>query len=197
MNKRSTRRPRTSTAQVYVRVLSQAAKRGHVAFGPLRLRCALGRSGISAIKREGDGATPRGRLPLRAVLYRSKDTRPRVAFRLSTIRRRDGWCDDPQDRNYNRPVRLPYRASAEHLWRADGLYDIVVVLGYNDVPRVRNRGSAIFMHVARENFEPTEGCIALSARDLRRLLIALPRRSEIVVGSVNKKRPDSARRRAK
>lgn len=191
------RRPRTSAAQVYVRVLSQTAQRGHVAFGALRLRCALGRSGIKVIKREGDGATPRGRFPLRAVLYRPQVKRPRSASRLITIRHGDGWCDDPQDRNYNRPVRLPYRASAEHLWRADGLYDVVVVLGYNDVPRVRNRGSAIFMHVARENFAPTEGCIALRACDLRRLLSALPRRTEIVVGSTYKKRPDSARRRAK
>lgn len=194
---RSTRRPRTSTAQVYVRVLSEAAQRGHVAFGALRLRCALGRSGMKAIKREGDGATPRGRFPFSAVLYRPQVKRPRSASRLSTIRHGDGWCDDPQDRNYNRPVRLPYRASAEHLWRADGLYDVVVVLGYNDVPRVRNRGSAIFMHVARENFAPTEGCIALRACDLRRLLNALPQRSEIVIGSIYKKRPDSARRRAK
>jgi L,D-peptidoglycan transpeptidase YkuD (ErfK/YbiS/YcfS/YnhG family) len=173
---------RTPVAQVYVRVLSQAAQRGHVAFGALRFACALGQSGITAIKREGDGATPRGRLPVRCVLYRSDAARPRSTFRLRRIRCNDGWCDSPQDRNYNRPVRLPYRANAEHLWRADGLYEVVVVLGYNDVPRVRNRGSAIFMHVARGNFEPTEGCIALRARDLRRLLAVLPRRSVIVVG---------------
>ncbi|MBS0252065.1 MAG: L,D-transpeptidase family protein [Proteobacteria bacterium] len=190
-------RPRTPAALVYVRVLSQAAKRGHIAFGGMRFRCALGRSGIKAIKREGDGATPRGRLPIRFVLYRPDATRPTSALQLSRIRRDDGWCDYPQDRNYNRPVRLPYRASAERLWRGDGLYDVVVVLGHNDVPRVRNRGSAIFMHVARENFEPTEGCIALRARDLRRLLGALPRRSEIVIGSFDKKRPDSVKRRAK
>lgn len=134
---------------------------------------------------------------MRFVLYRPDALRPRSTFRLSRIRRDEGWCDHPHDRNYNRPVRLPYRASAEHLWRADGLYDVVVVLGYNDVPRVRNRGSAIFMHVARENFEPTEGCIALRVRDLRRLLAALPRRSEIVIGSPDRKRPDSAKRRAK
>ncbi len=176
-------------AQVYVRVLSQAAQRGHVAFGVLRFACALGRSGITAMKREGDGATPRGRLPVRFVLYRPDAARPRSTFRLGRIRRDDGWCDSPRDRNYNRPVRLPYRASAEHLWRADGLYEVVVVLGYNDVPRVRNRGSAIFMHVARGNFEPTEGCIALRARDLRRLLASLPLRSEIVIGSCDKKSP--------
>jgi L,D-peptidoglycan transpeptidase YkuD (ErfK/YbiS/YcfS/YnhG family) len=85
------------------------------------------------------------------------------------------------DRNYNRPVRLPYPASAERMWRADGLYEVVVMLGYNDVPRVQGRGSAIFMHIARDDFEPTEGCVALGARDLRRLISRLPRRCEISI----------------
>jgi L,D-peptidoglycan transpeptidase YkuD (ErfK/YbiS/YcfS/YnhG family) len=97
------------------------------------------------------------------------------------IRRDDGWCDSSPDSNYNRPVKLPYGASAEHMWRADGLYDVVVVLGYNDVPRVRGRGSAIFLHIARGNFEPTEGCVALRARDLRRLVTRLRRHSEIII----------------
>ena len=107
--------------------------------------------------------------------------RPRTPFDLRLIRRNDGWCDSPADRNYNRPVRLPYPAGAEHLWRGDGLYDVVVVLGFNDVPRLRNRGSAIFMHIARGDFHPTEGCVALRARDLRRLMSLLPKRSEIII----------------
>ena len=100
---------------------------------------------------------------------------------MRRIRRDDGWCDDPANRNYNRRVRLPYPASAERLWRDDELYDFVVVLGQNDVPRVRYRGSAIFMHMARPGFAPTEGCVALKPRDLRRLVAVLPRRSEIVI----------------
>ena len=100
---------------------------------------------------------------------------------MRAISNNDGWCDQPMDRNYNREVGLPYAASAERLWRDDRLYDIVVVLGHNDLPRVRNRGSAIFMHVARANFAATEGCIALRARDLRRLISILPRNSELVI----------------
>ena len=169
------------SAKIYVRVLSQAARRGFLEFGSFRVPCALGRSGIKALKREGDGATPRGRFPLRNVLYRAGAPRPRSAFRVSPIHWHDGWCDSPMDRNYNRPVRLPYPASAERMWRQDGLYEIVVVLGYNDVPRVRNRGSAVFIHIARQQFEPTEGCVALRARDLRRLLSLLPRHCEIVI----------------
>ena len=96
--------------------------------------------------------------------------RPRTHLPVRAIRLHDGWCDTPADRNYNRPVCLPYPASAERLWRADGLYDIVVVLDYNDRPRVRGRGSAIFMHVAKPGYAPTEGCIALARAHLQGLL---------------------------
>jgi L,D-peptidoglycan transpeptidase YkuD (ErfK/YbiS/YcfS/YnhG family) len=96
--------------------------------------------------------------------------RLRTGLPLRTLRPTDGWCDAAQDRNYNRLVRHPYPASAERLWRADGLYDILVVLGHNDRPRIRNRGSAVFLHVARGDLGPTEGCIALRRADLLKLL---------------------------
>ncbi|MBS0236971.1 MAG: L,D-transpeptidase family protein [Proteobacteria bacterium] len=168
-------------AKLIVRALSQGARQGRLEFGGFSVPCALGRSGIKALKREGDGATPRGRFIVRYAFYRPGTRRPRTALGLHAIRPDDGWCDSPLDRNYNRPVKLPYRASAEHLWRADGLYDVVVVLGYNDVPRVRNRGSAVFMHIARGDLKPTEGCVALRAKDLRQLLSMLPRDCEVVV----------------
>jgi L,D-peptidoglycan transpeptidase YkuD (ErfK/YbiS/YcfS/YnhG family) len=139
--------------------------------GPLAFACALGRAGCLARKREGDGATPVGQWQLRRVLYRADRTpRPRTALPVRAIRRDDGWCDAGTDRNYNRPVRHPYPASAERLWRIDQLYDVVVLLGYNDAPRRRGRGSAIFMHVARPGLEPTEGCIALARPHLLRLI---------------------------
>ena len=139
--------------------------------GGLTFPCALGRAGCRARKREGDGATPIGLWRVRAVLYRpDRVRRPRTHLPVRAIRPHDGWCDAPADRNYNRPVRHPYPASAERLWRADELYDVVVVLGYNDRPRVRGRGSAIFMHVAKPGYAPTEGCIALARAHLLRLL---------------------------
>jgi L,D-peptidoglycan transpeptidase YkuD (ErfK/YbiS/YcfS/YnhG family) len=142
--------------------------------------CALGHAGIKALKREGDMATPRGRFRLRAVFYNpTRGARPNTSLTLRATRRTDGWCDSPSDRNYNRHVPLPYAERAERLWRDDGLYDVVVVLGYNDVPRVRNRGSAVFLHLARPGFLATEGCIALRGADLRRVLQAVSRRSEI------------------
>ena len=134
-------------------------------------RTVLGRAGIRADKREGDGATPAGVLPLRRVLYRA-DRRPApvCAVAVQPIGRSDGWCDDPAHPAYNRPVRLPIDASAEALWLADHVYDILGVLGWNDDPVVRGLGSAIFLHVARDDFSATAGCVALAAGDLLRVL---------------------------
>jgi L,D-peptidoglycan transpeptidase YkuD (ErfK/YbiS/YcfS/YnhG family) len=168
---------------VFVRCAPKNRSEARVALGCEVRRAALGRAGIRALKREGDGATPRGRFAVREVLYRAdRGPRPRTRLPVRAIRDHDGWCDDPADANYNRLVRLPSRRSAEGLKRADTLYDLVLVLGYNDRPRVRGRGSAIFVHLARPGFTPTDGCIALSRRDLASLLAALTPRSAIVVG---------------
>ena len=135
------------------------------------LRAALGRGGVRRDKQEGDGATPAGVLPLRRVLYRAdRLAAPDCAVPVEPIAETDGWCDDPSARDYNRLIRLPHDARHEELWRTDWLYDIVGVLGWNDAPVMRGRGSAIFLHVARRDYAPTEGCIALSLPDLRRML---------------------------
>ena len=113
------------------------------------------------------------RLPLRRVLYRAdRSAIPRAVVPREPIAEADGWCDDPGHRDYNRMVRLPHVARCEHLWRADALYDIVGVLGWNDAPVERDRGSAIFLHVARPDYAPTQGCIALREADLRAVLAA-------------------------
>ena len=139
--------------------------------GVLVFPCVLGRAGRRARKREGDGATPLGCLRALRVLYRAdRIQRPLTALPIRSIARDDGWCDAPCDRNYNRPVRHPYPASAERLWRADNLYDLIVVLDHNVRPRARRAGSAIFLHVARPDRAPTEGCIALRREHL--LLLA-------------------------
>jgi L,D-peptidoglycan transpeptidase YkuD (ErfK/YbiS/YcfS/YnhG family) len=163
-----------SPPQLLVRGLPGRPQLGLLTYGRLRVPCALGRSGRRAIKREGDGATPIGRFAVRQALFRAdRLQRPQTRILLTPLREEDGWCDDPKDRNYNRYVRHPYPASAERLWRADGLYDLVVVIGHNDSPRVRGSGSAIFIHVAGPNLAPTEGCIALRLPDLKRLIARL------------------------
>jgi len=165
-----------------LRVISRSARQGVLECGQFRWRCALGRSGVTAVKREGDGATPAGRWGLVEVRWRSdRLSRPRTALPVRAINPEDGWCDSPADRNYNHPVRHPYAASAERLWRDDHLYDVIVVLAYNLRPRARGRGSAIFMHLARSGYAPTEGCIALSAADMRHMLAALGASARLAV----------------
>jgi L,D-peptidoglycan transpeptidase YkuD (ErfK/YbiS/YcfS/YnhG family) len=139
----------------------------HAAFGGHRYRCALGRSGARVDKREGDGATPVGCFVFRRVLYRpDRLPAPRTHLPVASIAPDDGWCDDPADPLYNRPVRLPYAVSHERMWRDDEIYDLVVVIGHNDDPARPGLGSAVFLHLARADYGPTEGCIALSLHDL-------------------------------
>jgi L,D-peptidoglycan transpeptidase YkuD (ErfK/YbiS/YcfS/YnhG family) len=152
--------------------------------GNVRVPCVLGRSGCKSLKREGDGATPIGRFPLLSAYFRAdRHLRPRTGLPLRIMRLADGWCDAPADRNYNRPVRHPYPASAERMWRADPLYDVVVVLGYNDRPRIAGRGSAVFLHVASDAGTPTEGCVALRRTDLIRLLPLLGKGARLRIRS--------------
>lgn len=151
------------------------ATRGTLRYGALAFRCALGRGGVRADKREGDGATPLARMALRQVFYRSDRIAPPVTrLPIRALAPGDGWCDDPQSPDYNRLVALPCAARHETLWRDDAVYDIVVALGWNDAPALSGRGSAIFLHVARPDFAPTEGCVALAAGDLLELLAAVP-----------------------
>jgi L,D-peptidoglycan transpeptidase YkuD (ErfK/YbiS/YcfS/YnhG family) len=136
-------------------------------------RAALGRGGVRADKSEGDGATPLGLLPLRRVLYRADHGRPPAcAVPIEPLAPEDGWCDDPTHRDYNRMIRLPHPGRHERLWRDDAVYDLIGVLGWNDAPVERGRGSAIFLHAARPDFAPTEGCIALPEPVLRQVLAA-------------------------
>ena len=133
-----------------------------------RVRCVFGRSGVAEAedKREGDGKTPLGVWPLRRVLYRADHGgEPATALETRAILPDEGWCDSPDDPSYNQPVRLPYPASAERLWRDDRLYDLVVVLGHNDDPVEPGMGSAIFLHLATADYRPTDGCVAVRPGD--------------------------------
>ena len=147
------------------------AARGLLHIGGRNFPCAIGRGGITADKREGDGATPAGAFALRRVLYRAgRLPRPFTRLTVTPIGPRDGWCDAPGRPDNNCQVRLPIGARAERLARADPVYDIIVVLGYNDEPVIDAMGSAIFMHIAKPNFAPTAGCIALRRKDLQAIL---------------------------
>ncbi len=147
------------------------AHHGILAWNSHEAPCALGRAGISPDKCEGDGATPAGSFALRQVLFRADRTAaPRTGLPLTAIEPDDGWCDAPDHELYNRLIRLPFDASCENLWREDHRYDVIVVVGYNDEPPIPGKGSAIFVHLAGAEFPATEGCVALGAEDLFRLL---------------------------
>lgn len=159
-----------------------ARTRGWLTAGPTPIPVALGRSGTRADKREGDGATPRGRFrPVRVWWRADRGLRPRTLLPVRRIGRADAWCEDPADRRYNRPVRRMDGQAGDRLWRADPLYDLLVELDHNVRPRVARRGSAIFVHVARPGLLPTAGCIALPAGPLRRLLARIGRKTRILI----------------
>ncbi len=140
--------------------------------------CALGRGGVTAKKREGDGGTPLARMRILGGYHRRDHFAAHSSgLRLKPITPTLGWCEVPNDRNYNRPVRMPYAVSHEHMLRDDRLYDACLVLDWNIRPRLRGRGSAIFFHLARPGFTPTQGCVAVTARTMARLLPLLSNRT--------------------
>jgi L,D-peptidoglycan transpeptidase YkuD (ErfK/YbiS/YcfS/YnhG family) len=146
---------------------------GRFALAERWTRCALGPNGVVAApaKREGDGMSPAGAWPMGRVFYRpDRREPPQTALAAVALQPDDGWCDAPGDVSYNRPVKLPYPASAERLWRDDHVYDLIVELGYNDDPVIPGAGSAIFLHLARPDYSPTQGCVGLAAEDLEALL---------------------------
>jgi len=139
-------------------------------------RAAIGAGGIGAKRAEGDGITPAGRFAPRRALYRAdRLVLPKTRLPIAAVAPDDAWCDDPSDPAYNHPVKLPHRGTCERLWREDHLYDLVVIIGFNDAPVIAGAGSAIFLHVARPDYGPTRGCIALALTDLLDVVALLQR----------------------
>lgn len=145
---------------------------GFITFADQRMRCALGRGGLNAHKREGDGATPIGEFKLGRVFYRPDrhGPPPTTGLQSQEITPNMGWCDDPSHADYNCLITLPHPAHHETLWRDDHVYDLIVEILYNSKNIKAGLGSAIFMHVATPDYSPTEGCIALKYDDLCTLL---------------------------
>jgi len=161
------------------------SRRGRLS-GPLfDTPCALGKHGVIAAERgrEGDGKTPLGTYPFRRAFYRpDREQPPMTALKCEPLTAELGWCDAPDDPHYNQLVRLPFGPSHEKMWREDHLYDLVVVLGHNDAPVVPGLGSAIFMHIAREGFTPTMGCVAIGAPAMLRFLRMVKPEDQLKIG---------------
>jgi L,D-peptidoglycan transpeptidase YkuD (ErfK/YbiS/YcfS/YnhG family) len=163
--------PGSTLKLLQVRSAPGTRTRGWLIAGALTFPVALGRGGILANKREGDGGTPRGNFRLKRLWWRAdRGPRPATLLPVHRIAPDDGWCEDPADRRYNRPFRLAPEQVGDRLQRADHLYDLLIEIDHNTRPRVAGRGSAVFIHVARPGLAPTAGCVALKAAALRRLL---------------------------
>jgi L,D-peptidoglycan transpeptidase YkuD (ErfK/YbiS/YcfS/YnhG family) len=173
---------RTSLRCIRINARPNRRSQGWLFAGPNTLRVALGRGGIKADKREGDGGTPAGRFhPVRLWWRADRLPRPRTLLPVRRIGRNDAWCEDPADRRYNHAFRRSANEPGDRLYRDDGLYDLIIEIDHNTRPRGAGRGSAVFIHVAREGFAPTAGCVALRREDLRRLLTAISPKTRIIV----------------
>jgi L,D-peptidoglycan transpeptidase YkuD (ErfK/YbiS/YcfS/YnhG family) len=155
---------------------------GHLTFKNLKFRCTLGKAGIGKKIREGDSITPRGIFKLVKVFYRAdKIKNLKTPLKKIRIKKNMGWCDDSKSKFYNKLIRLPSNFGCEKLYRSDRLYDLVVVLNYNLNPIIKNKGSAIFIHIAKKSFKKTQGCIALNKEDLINLLSVIRKNTKIKI----------------
>ena len=157
-------------------------KPGHLIFKNFKFHCSLGRNGISNKKKEGDGCTPSGIFKLIKIYYRKdKIKHLKTKIKKNLISKNIGWCDDPRSKFYNKPIKLPSRFGHEKLYRKDNLYNIIIVLNYNIKPVIKNKGSAIFIHVAKENYKTTHGCLALKQKDLITLVGMVKKNQKIKI----------------
>ena len=147
-----------------------------------KLRCSIGKRGISIKKREGDKKTPKGEFKLKYILYR-KDRVFNLQTKLKKIKidKKMGWCDDPKSSYYNKIIKYPFKYSSEKLWRKDNIYDIIIIIDYNLNPVIKNRGSAIFLHIAKKKYQPTDGCIAISKKNIKLLLSKINKKTKIKI----------------
>ena len=157
-------------------------KSGFLKYKKLKFKCALGKAGIRKKKREGDNITPKGTFKIVKIYYRN-DRIKKISskFRLIEITKNIGWCDDPKSRKYNQPIKLPTKYSHEILYRRDNIYDLILVLNYNMKPTIKNKGSAIFIHMAKENYKKTAGCVALKKVDLIFLIKEINKNTKVII----------------
>lgn len=168
---------------IRIRAKAGNSRQGWLTLASQSIPVALGRTGILANKREGDGGTPKGSFHPRKLWWRAdRHPRPRTFLPARAIRTEDAWCEDPRDRHYNRPIRMEREQAGDRLARADHLYDFIVEIDHNTSPRIAGRGSAVFLHLARDNFAPTAGCVSMTEQAMRHLLRRLGRNTKIVIG---------------
>ena len=158
-------------------------KNGYLKYKNLKFRCALGKGGIKKKIKEGDNITPKGIFSITRIFYRQdKIKKIRTKVKKIKIKKNMGWCDDSQSPFYNKQVKLPNRFSYEKLYREDNLYDIILILNYNTKPVIKNKGSAIFVHVGNKFYKKTRGCVALKKDHLIKLISQIKKNTKIKIG---------------
>ena len=157
-------------------------KSGYLKYKDLKFKCALGKAGIGNKKIEGDNITPKGTFKIVKIYYRKDRIKKMPSkFKLIKITKKMGWCDDPKSKNYNQLINLPFQYRCEKLYRTDNIYDLILVLNYNLKPIIKNKGSAIFIHISRKDYKPTRGCIGLVKRNLLKLVQSIKKEEKIKI----------------
>ena len=157
-------------------------KQNFLYFDEYIIKCAIGKRGITSRKVEGDNKTPKGTFTLKSIFYR-KDRIPKLKTSLKkiVIKKNIGWCDESSSRQYNKMIKFPFRLSAEKLWLKDNIYDVIIVINYNLRPVIQNKGSAIFLHIAKKNYQSTNGCIAIKKKDMLLLINRISNKTKIII----------------
>ncbi len=151
-------------------------------FKEYKLRCAIGKRGIARIKKEGDQKTPSGIFRLKSVYYRKdRINNLKTLLKKRVIKKNMGWCDSPNSKYYNKLIKFPFKKSAEKMWLKETIYDVIIILNYNIKPVIRNKGSAIFLHIAKKNYSPTKGCVAISKKDMIFLINKINKKTKLII----------------
>ena len=157
-------------------------KSGYLKYKNLKFRCSFGKGGIGKKRREGDNITPKGIYRIVNVYYRQDRIKKILSkLKLTKIKKNMGWCDDPDSKNYNQLIKVPAKYSHEKLFKSENIYDLIIVLNYNMTPVIRNKGSAIFIHVAKKNYNKTAGCIALKKKHLVKLIEKINKKTKVEI----------------
>jgi L,D-peptidoglycan transpeptidase YkuD (ErfK/YbiS/YcfS/YnhG family) len=155
---------------------------GYLKYKDLKFRCSLGKAGIGKKEKEGDKITPKGTYKIVKIYYRNDRVKKIFSnFKLCKIKKNMGWCDDPKSKKYNRLVKLPSKYAYEELHRKDNIYDLVLVLNYNMKPIIKNKGSAIFIHIANKNYKKTAGCIGLKKSHLINIIKKIKKNTKVII----------------
>ena len=148
-----------------------------------KLKCAIGKSGIISSKKEGDLATPKGTFELGTFYYRKDNNKPlKCKIKKKIIKKKMGWCDDSKSKKYNQEISFPFKYGAEKLYRKDKFYDLFINIKYNFSPVIKEKGSAIFLHITDGKYKPTEGCVAIAKKDFLKILPSINNKTKILIG---------------